>query len=53
MWVRLCLLQSLVERKRRSSSLDCVGYNKLQERVEKSARSLNLLTLGCWLVVSS
>lgn len=53
MWHKICLLRRLAKRKTSLSNLYCFTYNKLQERVENSARSLNyliiLLWVGCWL----
>jgi hypothetical protein len=57
MWHEPCLLRRLAKRKISLSNLHCFTYNKLQERVDNSARSLNyliiccLLFVGCWLLV--
>jgi hypothetical protein len=50
MWHEICLLRRLAKRKTSLSNLYCFTYNKLQERVDNSARSLNYLIICCLLV---
>jgi hypothetical protein len=45
MWHEPCLLRRLVKSKISLSNLHCFTYNKLQERVDNSARSLNYLII--------
>lgn len=51
MWHEICFLRRLAKRKTSLSNFCCFTYNKLQERVDNSARSLNYLIIYCLLVV--
>ncbi len=51
MYNQVCFLRSLARRILSLSNLYCFTYNKLQERVDNSARSLNLLTICHWSLV--
>ncbi|EHC09075.1 hypothetical protein FJSC11DRAFT_4156 [Fischerella thermalis JSC-11] len=51
MWHEICFLRRLAKSKTSLSDFYCFTYNKLQERVDNSARSLNYLIICCLLVV--
>lgn len=51
MWHEICFLRRLAKSKTSLSDFYCFTYNKLQERVDNSARSLNYLMICCLLVV--